>query len=200
VPPSWLPLMVCVAGFAALAFQSLRLRGAGVNPWSLPAGDDAHAFLGRCYFWFVGGYLFLLVAWALASGWSLRVFGGLPLLLETVPAWTGLVLLGIGAGLAILAQREMGLAWRVGIPTREKPDLVTTGPFRFSRNPTFLGMLIAAAGVALAIPHALSVALLAAVFVALSVQIRLEEAYLEGWLGAEYLAYRDRTGRWLSLR
>jgi protein-S-isoprenylcysteine O-methyltransferase Ste14 len=200
VPPTWLPLALCATALAILGLQSLRLRRAGVNTWVLPGGDDAHGFLARCYFWLVGGTLFLLLAWAIAPGWSLRVFGGLPLLLHPVPAWAGLVLIALGAGLAALAQREMGRAWRVGIPTREKPALVTTGPFRSSRNPVFLGILVAATGVASAIPHALSLAVLAASFVALSVQIRLEEAYLEGWLGADYADYRDRTGRWLSLR
>jgi protein-S-isoprenylcysteine O-methyltransferase Ste14 len=60
-------------------------------------------------------------------------------------------------------------------------------------------MLLAAIGIALTIPNALAVALLAASFVALSVQVRMEEAYLEGWLGAEYAAYTGRTGRWISL-
>jgi protein-S-isoprenylcysteine O-methyltransferase Ste14 len=94
----------------------------------------------------------------------------------------------------------MGGGWRIGIPIRERPQLVTKGPFRFSRNPAFLGILLCAFGLGLAIPHALSVAVLAATSVALSVQVRLEEAYLEGWLGAEYLGYKARTGRWLSLR
>jgi protein-S-isoprenylcysteine O-methyltransferase Ste14 len=182
-----------------VALSSWRLRRDGVNPWALPAGDDAHGFLARCYFWLVGAALFLLGAWALAPDWSVRVFGGLPLLLHPVPAWSGLALIAAGVGLVVLAQREMGRAWRVGIPTREKPHLVTTGAFRLSRNPAFLGMLVAAAGIALAIPHALSLAVLAATFVALSVQVRLEEAYLESWLGADYLAYRERTNRWVSL-
>ena len=200
MPPTWLPLLVCALGLAAIALRSWRMRRAGVNPWALPGGDDALAFLGRCYFWLVGAAVFLLVAWGLAPSWSLRVFGALPLLLHPAPAWTGIALTTLGVGLVIVSQRALGLAWRVGIPAAERPALVTSGPYRFSRNPVFLGMLLAATGVALAIPHALAFALLAASFVALSVQVRLEEAYLEGWLGAEYGAYRDRTSRWISLR
>ena len=200
MPPTWLPLAFCALGLAVVGVRSLLMRREGINPWALPAGEDAHGFLARCYFWLVGASLFLLVAWALAPGWSLRVFGAMPLLLDPLPAWTGLALIGLGAGLTALAQREMGRAWRVGIPSREKPALVTTGPFRWSRNPAFLGILIAATGIAVAIPHALSFSVLAATFVAVSVQVRLEEAYLEGWLGTDYASYRERTGRWLSLR
>jgi len=176
------------------------MRRNGVNPWVLPTGDDAHGFLGRAFFWLVGATVFLLAAWAVAPGWSLKVFGALPLLLHPAVAWAGIVLVLAGGALMVLAQREMGRAWRVGIPSRDRPTLVTRGPFRVSRNPVFLGVLLGLIGIALAIPHALSVAVLAASYVALSVQIRLEEAYLEGWLGGDYAAYARRTGRWLSLR
>ncbi|HEX2137176.1 MAG TPA: isoprenylcysteine carboxylmethyltransferase family protein [Microvirga sp.] len=199
MPPTWLPLVLCTIGLAAVALRSWRLRRSGVNPWVLASGDDAHGFLGRCYFWLIGSAFFVLLTWAFAPGWSVRFFGALPLLIHPVVAWTGIALDIIGIGLIVLAQREMGRAWRVGIPARERPALVTTGPFRFSRNPVFLGIVFTATGVALAIPHALSVAVLAAVYVALSVQIRLEEAYLEGWLGVDYASYATRTGRWLSL-
>jgi protein-S-isoprenylcysteine O-methyltransferase Ste14 len=175
------------------------MRRSGVDPWALPDGDDALGFLGRCFFWLIGAALFLLATWGFAPDWSLRVFGALPLLIHPAPAWTGIALMTIGVGLMIAAQREMGLAWRVGIRATERPALVTSGPYRFSRNPAFLGMLLAAIGIALTIPNALAVALLAASFVALSVQVRMEEAYLEGWLGAEYAAYTGRTGRWISL-
>jgi protein-S-isoprenylcysteine O-methyltransferase Ste14 len=176
------------------------MRRSGVNPWVLPTGDDAHGFLGRAYFWLLGATAFLLTAWAVAPGWSLRVFGALPLLLHPAAAWTGIALEVLGAAVIVLAQREMGLSWRIGIPSRDRPTLVTTGPFRVSRNPVFLGVLLALIGSALAIPHALSVAVLATSYVALSVQIRLEEAYLEGWLGDDYATYMQRTARWLSLR
>ena len=199
MPPHWIPLVVCVAGIAAGALQMRDLRRSGVNPWALPSGDDAHGFLGRCYFWLVGAALFLLVTWTLAPGWSLRVFGALPLLLHPVPGWGGIALMAVGVALVFLAQRELAAAWRVGIPTRKRPTLVTSGPFRYSRNPVSLGILVAAVGIAFAIPHALSLAVLAASSVALSVQVRLEEAYLEGWLGADYLAYKERTRRWVSL-
>ena len=200
MPSHWLPLLLCLAGLGALAVNSWRSRRAGVDPWALPAGDDANGYLARCYFWLVGAALLLLFAWALAPAWSLRVFGALPLLLHPVPAWIGITLILAGFVLALVAQKAMGDGWRIGIPRRERLPLVTRGPFRFSRNPAFLGILLCAFGLGLAIPHALSVAVLAATSVALSVQVRLEEAYLEGWLGAEYLGYKARTGRWLSLR
>jgi protein-S-isoprenylcysteine O-methyltransferase Ste14 len=174
------------------------MRRSSINPWVLPTSDDAHGFLGRSFYWIVGVYVFILLAWALVPDWSVRVFGALPLLMRPVPAWTGVGFLTLGTTLVVIAQRAMGMAWRVGIPKEDKPMLITDGPLRFSRNPVFLGMLLAAGGIALAIPHVLSWATLSAVYVALSVQVRLEEAYLEGWLGPSFTNYTTQVARWVN--
>jgi protein-S-isoprenylcysteine O-methyltransferase Ste14 len=174
------------------------MRRAGVNPWVLPTGDDAYGFLGRSFFWLVGAYLFILLTWILLPGWSARVFGALPLLMSPVPAWIGVGLLALGSVLVVFAQREMGIAWRVGIPEKDRPPLITSGPFRFSRNPVFLGMLVVGIGFTLVIPHAVSLAALATTYIALSVQIRLEEDYLRNWLGDDYVAYAEQVARWIG--
>lgn len=96
-----------------------------------------------------------------------------------------------------VAQFAMGRSWRVGIDQSETLELRTDGPFAISRNPIFTGMLGLAAGLALWSPTAVTIAALAAVYVALEVQIRSEEAYLERTIGEPYRLYRSRTPRWL---
>jgi protein-S-isoprenylcysteine O-methyltransferase Ste14 len=76
--------------------------------------------------------------------------------------------------------------------------LITAGPFRFPPNPVFLGMLLSAGGIALAIPHVLSWTALSAMYVTLSVQVRREEAYLKGWLGPTFTNYTRQVARWIN--
>ncbi len=197
-PSPWLPLALGVAAAAAVAAHSLRLRKSGVEPWVLPLGDDAPGFLGRAFVGLVAVWAFVLVTWAIVPGWALRSLGAVPLLLGPGFAWAGIGLVLAGVVVVVVGQRAMGRAWRVGIPTGDKPKLVTEGIFAWSRNPVFLGMMLAAVGVTLAIPHALSLAALTGTYMALSIQIRLEEAYLESWLGDAFGAYARAVGRWFG--
>jgi protein-S-isoprenylcysteine O-methyltransferase Ste14 len=94
------------------------------------------------------------------------------------------------------AQFAMGKSWRIGIPS-EAPPLRTDAAFSVSRNPIFLGMLAFVAGTTLWSPSVVTVTLLAATYIALEVQIRSEEAFLERVHGKAYRAYRARVRRWL---
>jgi protein-S-isoprenylcysteine O-methyltransferase Ste14 len=84
------------------------------------------------------------------------------------------------------------------VPVRPATALVISGPYRFTRNPMYVGM--AALTVALALfmnswwPIAFLVPVLATVQVAV---IAREERYLERRFGADYIAYMRRVRRWL---
>ena len=84
------------------------------------------------------------------------------------------------------------------LPTRAVDTLVIAGPYRYTRNPMYLGMLLLYLGVALL--TRLTWALLLAPVVVLLVNrivIAREEAYLTRRFGAEYGAYRSTVRRWL---
>ena len=82
----------------------------------------------------------------------------------------------------------------------EKPTnkLVTEGPYRFSRNPIYIALTLAYAGISLIVNTIWPVIFL---HVALAVMhygvIRREERYLEGLFGDQYRQYRTRVRRWL---
>jgi protein-S-isoprenylcysteine O-methyltransferase Ste14 len=57
----------------------------------------------------------------------------------------GWILFAAGAALTVVAQRQMGASWRVGIDDRPT-GLVREGAFRLVRNPIFTGFLILLAG------------------------------------------------------
>jgi len=115
--------------------------------------------------------------------------------------WVGLpagMLVGGGALVMALAVVEMQRARTTVLPHGEPAALVTSGVFRVSRNPIYLGDAMVLAGLALywgAWPSLALVALF--VWLATDRFIRPEEARLRARFGAAFEAYARRTRRWL---
>ena len=120
-----------------------------------------------------------------------RLGGGALQLVGGAAAMGGLSLSVFSAGLF----RRRGTAVR---PFEESSTLVVEGPYRFTRNPMYLGMTLMVAGVGLALGSSVPL-----VTVPLFVGIirwrfiRLEEQMLSTRFGAAYEAYRTRVRRWL---
>ncbi|MGL5817932.1 MAG: methyltransferase family protein [Phycicoccus sp.] len=75
--------------------------------------------------------------------------------------------------------------------------LMTTGPYRLSRNPWYLGLLTAYVGLALLAPSVWALLLLpVAVGLLLWGAILPEERYLRAEFGPEYEEYARRVRRW----
>lgn len=111
----------------------------------------------------------------------------------------GALLALAGTAGTLHAQLEMGASWRVGVDPNEHTALRTDGPFRWVRNPIFSWMILTAAGLALLVPNAASLAGLAALAVGLELQVRfVEEPHLLRSHGAAYADWAARTGRFLS--
>ncbi|MEO0393058.1 MAG: isoprenylcysteine carboxylmethyltransferase family protein [Pseudomonadota bacterium] len=123
-------------------------------------------------------------------------FAGLPRLPVMI---IGVIALLLGAFFIIAA---IGHMHRRGtnIPTFQPTRcLVTDGVFAFSRNPIYLGLILAMGGVALTLPSFWT--LLATPLVALVLHrgvIRQEEAYLAQYFGDQYRDYRQNTARWFG--
>jgi protein-S-isoprenylcysteine O-methyltransferase Ste14 len=113
-------------------------------------------------------------------------------------ATTGLALTTLGIAGTFWAQLAMGRSWRVGIDRRVRTELVSAGPFRWVRNPIFTWMTLATIGLVLLAPNVLAVGSLAALLVALELQVRgVEEPYLLRTHGEDYRRYAAATGRFV---
>ena len=76
--------------------------------------------------------------------------------------------------------------------------LVTTGPFRFSRNPTYIGLMAILLGLAVEYDNVWLAFLVAGFAAGIGkFTVRREEAYLERVFGDEYRGYRTSVRRWL---
>lgn len=83
-------------------------------------------------------------------------------------------------------------------PMQPTTALVSSGPYRVTRNPMYLGMAFLYAGLALAFGVIWALALLPVVLLVVDRQvIAREERYLEAKFGDEYRSYEGRVRRWL---
>jgi protein-S-isoprenylcysteine O-methyltransferase Ste14 len=120
---------------------------------------------------------------------------GLPTGLSRVAG--GLLLAG-GLALGAWGDRTMHRAGTNVHPSKPALALVEAGPFRFSRNPLYLGLTLIYAGVALLIPAVWPLLLLVPVLAVMTWGVVLrEERYLERKFGESYRSYKARTRRWL---
>ncbi|NOZ28877.1 MAG: isoprenylcysteine carboxylmethyltransferase family protein [Chloroflexi bacterium] len=83
---------------------------------------------------------------------------------------------------------------------QDTSELVTTGIYRWSRNPQFMGCLLYLLGISLLGRSGLAFVLTgAASLVIYLYTVHLAEPYLERLYGEEYRLYKSRTARWIGI-
>lgn len=112
--------------------------------------------------------------------------------------WAGVALIVVGLGTAVAAARHFKRAGTPVKPFSRSAALVTEGPYRFTRNPMYLGLALILVGVALAL-ESLTPFFVIPVFVAIITLgfIVPEEAMLKERFGDAYTDFQGRVRRWL---
>jgi protein-S-isoprenylcysteine O-methyltransferase Ste14 len=116
-----------------------------------------------------------------------------------VVSWPlGVALVIAGLALARSFFRALHHANTPVSPYSPATTLVTTGPYALSRNPGYLGMTLAYAGIAILSGALWVLVPLGATLLLIDRGvIRREERHLERTFGDEYVRYRARTRRWI---
>jgi protein-S-isoprenylcysteine O-methyltransferase Ste14 len=141
------------------------------------------------------------IAWAIAvlAGLALDWLMPLRFLPAAVSAvWLGAIVFALALALfawAIVTMTRSGS----NVPTnRPSTTIVETGPYRFTRNPIYLAMVLGLIGLAIAFNSLwLLIALVPFALLIRYGVIAREEAYLERKFGEVYRHYRARVRRWL---
>jgi protein-S-isoprenylcysteine O-methyltransferase Ste14 len=106
-------------------------------------------------------------------------------------AWVGIGVLGCGVALRAWCFHTLGRYFTITVQTSRDQPVITTGPYRVLRHPSYLGLLLGLAGVALVATRdwLATIVVVVAVGLGLAYRIRVEERALERDLGADYRAY-----------
>jgi protein-S-isoprenylcysteine O-methyltransferase Ste14 len=122
----------------------------------------------------------------------LGAFHGGDLTSDPWRASLGLILFAIGLGFAIWARVHIGRNWGTPMSQRDKPELVTSGPYHLVRHPIYSGILIAAIGTAVAMDWSLLVVVaLAGCYFSYSATV--EERYMTTQFPDTYPAYKHSS-------
>lgn len=111
---------------------------------------------------------------------------------DTLLGAIGVPVFGLGLAFAVWARVHLGRNWGSPMTEKDDPELVTTGPYRWVRNPIYTGIITAMIGTAIAISieWLIIAALLGAFFVYSALQ---EQRFLETRLPDAYPAYKRST-------
>ncbi|QEY64190.1 isoprenylcysteine carboxylmethyltransferase family protein [Metapseudomonas lalkuanensis] len=143
--------------------------------------------------------------------WVLPVFGIIGLLSAFLPAytdrldvwtfggdglrWLGVFLFAVGGALRMWPVFVLGNRFSGLVAIQPGHELVTDGIYGMIRHPSYLGLMVASIGWALAFRSGVGLALVALTLPPLLARIQAEEALLRTEFGEEYEAYCARTSR-----
>ena len=127
---------------------------------------------------------------------SVLWFGRIAFLDSDVAKGLGIAFSTVGVLVGIAGEVVLGEQFRVALP-RENTKLITTGIYRYTRNPCVLGVDLFVLGTLLIAPSLLALLAVVLNLIGYHLQVQAEEQYLLQTHGAEYEAYCARTGRFL---
>jgi protein-S-isoprenylcysteine O-methyltransferase Ste14 len=110
--------------------------------------------------------------------------------------WIGIVLIWAGILLRLWSVRTLGRFFAMSLVIQEGHGLVTSGPYRFIRNPSYAAGLITMSGLGIALGNGISLALLVVTALLVYVpRIRAEEKMLRQAFGSSFEEYKKRSWR-----
>jgi protein-S-isoprenylcysteine O-methyltransferase Ste14 len=137
--------------------------------------------------------LYILIAYALTRLIGASPLPGLPIVTLAIILIVAGVALAVSAALLFRRQRT-----ELNPTSAVNRALVTSGPFRFTRNPMYLSLVVVALGVAIWIgPWPMFLAPIAVFVTTNRVHIPFEEAKMRRQFGPDFDAYCRRVRRWV---
>ena len=140
----------------------------------------------------------LIYAAFLAVGLVLDYLFPIPVLPDPIQYWLGFGIIIASGFIILFVLLEFRKAETQFDPRKPTTAIITTGPYRFSRNPSYVSLTMLYLGIAIA---ADSVWVLAGLIPTLVVThygvILREEEYLAEKFGEAYLQYKRSVRRWL---
>ena len=128
----------------------------------------------------------------------LQKFLPLPFIMQSSARIFGVIIMIINLIIGLIAIRNMFAAKTSPNPYRPTTALVFSGPYRFSRNPMYIGLTLLYAGLMTYFQLPWGLAFLPIVIWLITIWVIVpEEKYLEQKFGTEYLNYKSTVRRWI---
>lgn len=179
-----IPLLAMLSIVAATLVRGIAIRRkTGDRPWAFASVKGVQRIAGSSFAFSVAA---LIAAAALAP------------VSDTGRTITAAIIAIVGAAIVMVAQVQMGRAWRVGVREGDAPLFISHGLFRYGRNPIFLGMMLVGLSAAMVSGTWWSWSALAVFIASCAVQVRIEEAHLEASFGQSYREFRLSVPRWVG--
>lgn len=110
---------------------------------------------------------------------------------------TGAVLGFGGIVITLVAQLQMGQAWRIGVDPSEQTELITAGLYAKSRNPIYFGIFLYWIGIVISFPHPAIWVCAVVCWFSIEVIVRkIEEPYLLRLHGKAFEDYVAQSHRY----
>jgi protein-S-isoprenylcysteine O-methyltransferase Ste14 len=140
----------------------------------------------------------ILYGIAIAVGFAAEKLSPTQLLPLPAGVWLGVAIIAVAIAIVVSAFKALAQAHTAFDAGKSTTRIVTTGAFRFSRNPTYLSLTLLLIGIALAFSSLwVLVSVIPAVVVTQWGVILREERYLKEKFGEGYSSYASKVRRWL---
>jgi protein-S-isoprenylcysteine O-methyltransferase Ste14 len=170
-----LVIPILILSFSDMAVTAARESG---------AGDSGDFQLTR-----MENRLTYAVFLPMVVSWVYAVF--LPLQLGTTWLYSGLIIYLFGIVFTIVAVRNFA--------TSPKDRVITSGLYSFTRNPTYVGMILMQIGLGMACSSWLYLLLTVVLMILLNANLSAEERYCLYRYGDDYRKYKNKTPRWIGI-
>ena len=179
-----IPLLAMLSIITATLVRGIAIRRkTGDRPWAFASAKGVQRIAGSSFAFSVAALIAAaLLAPVSDTGWTI----------------TAAIIATVGAAIVVVAQVQMGRAWRVGVREGDAPLFISHGLFRYSRNPIFVGMMLVGLSAAMVSGTWWSWSALAVFIASCAVQVRIEEAHLEASFGQSYREFRSSVPRWVG--
>jgi len=128
----------------------------------------------------------------------LQKLAPLPFLAQPIARVLGLTMMIINLVIGLPAVRKMLAARTSPNPARPSTSLILSGPYRFTRNPMYIGLTLLYTGLVIFFQLPWGLVLLPIVIWLITVWVIVpEEKYLEQKFGEGYLSYKSAVRRWI---
>lgn len=121
------------------------------------------------------------------------------ILQNEVSIFVGSFIIILAYVIIVISIKELGINYRIQLP-KEKTELITSGIFRFMRNPFYFGLYLLLLGTFFLIPSIFSLIVFFINFITFNSKAKDEEQFLLNTFGEKYEIYKSKVRRNLPFK